>query len=487
MPAMLWNSLFPKESVLRTTPLFTLLCVMFAVAIVAFLTHALEKNPQFDTQGIRYGAEWVEAAEHDRVATWIMQAERKYPLLYVLPFAAFDALLALPYPNINETPMLLQHLSARFVTLLYALGTLWLLVLCARELHLNVRDALLLLFSSVLFFLFATAVRPHGAVTFWTLATYYLSLRFRAAPSFPRFFSACAAAACAFATLQSGIFAFFFPLWAVFSNRPTGKAVGIALGVTAGFLLLGTLVGYPFLFHTLRQGAGGPLDASLGHAVGFQFHPLLVPEKFWLLFSTETVLCTFAATGTLLLLRQPGKWSHPLLPLAVYCILFFAVFSGHSITASRFFLPLLPFMALMGAPAFASMPAVVRPALTLLLLLVYAQSAWLGFQQNTFERASAFVEDKPGYITASLPLYFFPTPPDRFIDSPDRVSEASFYILGKQQPLKNATLCATFRSSRIAHAFATNNSPFLWNEVQWPLVMIFDTRILGPSIFLYCT
>ncbi len=488
------TTFFQRGSALRSKPLFAFLCVTFAVATVSFLTHALEKNPQYDSQGIRYGQELTNAITSGHFMDWINESPpRKYPTLYIVPFSIAYEIAALGYERGRyDLPYSVIHLTARLVSLLYTLCTIALVVAVSRKLRLHYDDVLLLLFSSVLFFLYATAVRPHGAVMFWTILTYYASLQLQEKKSLRRMIAAFGAAACAFATLQSGLFAFVFPVWAVLAGKRSARH--IALGVCCGimFVGLGALVGYPFLLHGVLHTQNGSIDTSLGHDLGFKLLLENVPVKAMGVFSAEPLLCIFGIIGMVQVLRNKHPWRHPLFPVVCYIILFCAVFLGHYATASRYFVPMLPLLALLGAPLLVRYHKLIRPALAVFLILLYLQFTRLGLRPDTFQQASALLENKGGLVATSLPGYFFPLPFTRFAQSKDQLKDVLYILAGEEQDVSRErdfpdfSVCATIRSSRYARYFSENSSPFLWNAVEWPGIFAFEVTALGPNIILYC-
>lgn len=484
---MLTDAFTRAKKAIQANLLFSVLCVAWAVATFAFLTHALEKNPQYDTQGIRYAGEFLDALAENKAAKWLTDMPpRKYPMGYIAPFAGVYKGLEIVLRGTDNVTLPMYHLAARIVTLLYTLGTILLLILTARYVKLRQTDVLLLLFSSLLFFLFATAVRPHGAVMFWTILSYYCSLRLRDRLSVARIIFSFAAAACAFMTLQSGIFAFLFPVWAVLQHGFTKKNSAIILCAGAFFFLVGAIGGYPFLLHGILHTQSGALDTSLGHDIGFAFTPALIPVKLWSLFISELVLGVFVVMGSIQLFRQQAFRSHPLFPAVCYSAVFLLAFIAQPITATRFFLPLFPLWALIGSMAFIRLPTYVRPALTVCFILVYTQCAYLGFMPDTFDRASDFMRDKTGMIAVTIPGYFLTLPVERFIQSDTQLPDATFIVSNQEENLPGIPLCASFISSRYAYYFAENKSPFLWNAVEWPLAFVFETRMLGPNLYIYC-
>ena len=470
---------------MRNLP-FTLLCITFTVATIAFFQHAVDLNPQYDTQGERYGSELVTEAHKGKMWKYITELPpRKYPMLYVIPFSlAFQSILTVG--DTNAVSLLQMHIASRTVTLLYSIGTILLLVLVARRLQLRASHAVILLFSSVLFFLFETAVRPHGAVTFWTLLTYFLSLRLIDRPSIPRTLLAFAAAACSFATLQSGIFAFIFPVWAVLIDSRDWKRLLQAGGLLGVFGLTSALIGYPFLLRGILRMESGQIDTSLGHDMGFNILPTLIPSKLWMLLSAEIILCGFAVWGIVMLIKGNKQDRRFYIPMFAYLIAFISVFAMQPITSSRFFLPTFPLLALIGAYTYERLPRAAQTGLPLFLIAVYVQFTLLGFHKNTLQEASAYVINDPGQVTSGLPNYFYNIPAERFIETREELPNATRVILTKTQPVKNFFPCATFLSSKTAAAFAENESPFLWNAVSWPLYFVFTTRAIGPNLTVYC-
>lgn len=474
------------RKVLQNNILFTLACAFFALATVAFLTHDLSRNQQYDTQVIRYGFEWIEAAEHHAAWDWITQVPaRKYPMMYVIPFTATYKAGEMIVGSGNLTFAQIHFLS-RFITLLYALGTMYFLVQTARLLKLNVTHVLLLLFSSMLFFLFETAVRPHGAVACWTIAAYYFAVQYHEKKMLRSMALSYVMAALAFATLQSGLFAFIFPVWISIFQKNSGKNRGISIVLCAVCLGIAAIVGYPFLLRGIMHTEGGAIDTSLGHDIAFQFLPQIMLGKFWSLLISETLLLVFGITGIIRLTRKRPHQYSLLIPVFCYLALFYSVFLMQEITSTRFFLPTLPFLALLGTFAFPLLPKKTAMALSLLVIAIYAECAWLGFKPGTMEEASAFLDQKPGVIASNLPPYFFLLPPERFVTEKTKDSIA-YAILSTNDVPTDMQLCGTFLSSPDAAYFAENNSPFLWNAVEWPLFFVFQVRALGPNLRVYCS
>ncbi len=473
------------RKLLQNNILFTLACAFFALATVAFLTHDLTRNQQYDTQVIGYGFAWIEAAENDTAWNWITEVPaRKYPMMYVVPFAAVFKAGEMIVGTANLTFSNIEFLS-RFVTLLYSLGTIFFVVQTARLLKLKVSHVLLLLFSSILFFLFETAVRPHGAVACWTIASYYFALRFHQKKMLHWILLSYLMAALAFATLQSGLFAFIFPVWATIFQKTSWKNRGMSAVVCALFVGIAAVVGYPFLLHGIMHTEGGAIDTSLGHDIAFQFLPQIMPGKFWTLFISETILLVFGITALIAVLRKRHHQLSSLMPIIWYLALFYGVFLMQVITSTRFFLPTFPLLALLGAFAFPVFPRKTATLLSLLIIAMYAQFAWLGFQPGTMEEVSTALLRKPGVVASNLPGYFFPLPPGRFATEETQDSIA-YAILSTDDIPRGMPLCGTFLSSPNAAEFSENRSPFLWNAVEWPLIFLFQTRALGPNLRVYC-
>lgn len=463
--------------------LFRLAALMYAIALVAYFFHALDINPQFDTQGIRYSLELLSAKDQGQLWDWLTQIPpRKYPLLYILPFSLLESFFWVSNEGMD---MIHVHAITRLVTVLYALGTFWVLGRITRRLFGDHRAATLLLMTSTNFFLFSTAVRPHMAAAFWMLMTFSLSFDLRHDSSLKMKCLAFGSAACSFAVLQSGLFAFFFPVFAIlFYDRhvqPFLKAAGWSIGAGA----LGLIVGYPFVL-TMLSGATGAttLAAGMNHDVGIFMLPELLPLKFWQLFACDSILLLAAAYGVWKTWQKKEKT----MPILITLFLFVLVFGMQPITSPRFFIPVLPFFAILGAPALIGRRR-LHMAIACLCILMFAKLALLAAQPNTYQRASAFVNAQDGFLLTRIPTYFLNVPDEKYAKT-DQDAKRLFFLLKENEHIPDVEalpLCASFIATDLPTENLISNYMFLWQEVEWPLLYLAGTKSLGINLRMYCT
>ena len=494
---------------------------LYIIAALAFLFHGLKQNRQVDTQLITYGFQFLDSVRHGTVLDYLLTV-RKYPLLPCLLFAMMDVLV-LPMLFLDgsihataDLPLYLAlHpleivLASRLLVFAAAAGTFVLLHRASKKLFpaISPAYALILLGSSMLFFLFTSAVRPHVLVTFMTLLTFVLSLR-----SYRMGFLA---ALLAFCTLQNGFFAFIFPVWAFLSKRGTldlSRLRDSRLWLWIGlYVLLTSVLGYPFVWSGLL-GRALHLGMGLGNA-DFDTHPFGLGGLIslaTLMVGGEFILLVFFLAAIVSMMRGK-KFPQPCYGVLWYLLLFSIFFGINSGTVDRFYMPMLPLMALLGAPILARVRFVHLP-LCLFFIVLYFHFAVLGLRPDTYDLARTFlVTHTKGPIVTSIPWYFLDVPPSRAsIQTPrmereriikgldHNLPDARAYLPLEQraradvlvvQPDEKNTikpgpswnLCQTIAPA----TRPTTASMFLWSEVSWPLYWIWQTRSLGPTIMVYC-
>lgn len=457
--------------------------VAYAAALAAYLLHYLKVNPQYDTQVIWYAQDLINAAyKKDALIPYLLSV-RKYPLGYVLPFGLVYRVVLFAQDPISQPVV---FFVGRLITLLHALGCVVVLRSLSRRMF-GQEGAMWLLLSSICFLLFSTAVRPHMPVAFWTLLSFSCALRARERGAIRDVACSFGSAFLAFVTLQSGLLAFIFPVWAVLAG-PRGTRSQRILGAAAGAgvtLLVALVVGYPFLLSGIVPRAGG-VNLSLGHEVemGYSF-----ARGVWVLglaLGSETLLLAFAALGIWRLFRHQDERRPEHAVMAFYIAAFAAVFLFHVTSALRFFLPTLPFLALFGAEAFAAAPRRVRLGFFVLLLFGAGKLAYLAVIPNTYQQATAFVAARPGRIGFDgQPSYFFDLPPERLVTTD--ADEASMYTVVESDDLDAHPQPGRWKPCFQAVASPTSDGiQFLWNEVSWAIFRLVDARALGPNMTVYC-
>ena len=317
----------------------------------------------------------------------------------------------------------------------------------------------------------------------------------------------------AFCVLQNGIFAFVFPVWAMASEGghlvPRRWVQPKIIMIVIACLFLSTLLGYPFLWR----------DLFVRHMLGFGLGNEDIGSSPWglngfvvglrTLIGSETFPTLFATLG-LWRWRRGLVRLHPfLLSVAVYAVLYFIFFGFVGWTTSRYFFPLVPFLALIGGEALSSVRFFHLP-FVLLLLAVHLQFMFLGLRPDTYDIArQALLTRTTGPIASTFPHYFLDIPPTRDSIKVPTTSVREQYLLSlpedapKARPFVPVTAFETagvvlippnyslalpspwFLYEDIVAAPTTQNM-FLWSEVDWPFVWIFQTRHLGPSMKMYC-
>lgn len=162
-----------------------ILFATFLLVGLGYVFHAINTNPQPDSQLLRYAYELRSVIERPSMILEYFLTQRKYPLLFIamletfswIPasFADIFAQIFSAEPISTEISDAILIVSGRIFILLHAIGIIAIFGYISKR-EFNVRFAEPLLFSSILFITFATAVRPHIPVTFWTLLACALSL-----------------------------------------------------------------------------------------------------------------------------------------------------------------------------------------------------------------------------------------------------------------------------------------------------------------------
>lgn len=457
----------------------------YAVASVAYGVHAYNTNPQYDNQGMWNAQEAIIAASTGQFGSFVFE-ERKYPLLYSAPFAiAYEGLMISTNGSFTDPSL---FLLSRIISLLFILGTFLALWRIGTRLP-NGIDATLLLMTSILFILFGSAIRPHMAVACLTMLSLLCSIRVRERPTILRTVSAFGCAMLAFCSLQSGIFAFIFPLWAILPRRFNVRRTAIAGLWTLAFLALAIPLGYPFLLRPLI-GLSSTGGIDLGHDVGLHFAVLQPWHIFLQLLGGEPILLAASALGLIAIVRARSL-PHPLFaPVLMYVAIFSVVFAFHTSAAGRFFIPIFPMLGLIGSVALAeaSRTPFIRPALAVFIILIAMRIGWLAMTPNTYQQVNAFFLTQPGRVASlSQPGYFFDIPQEKRVSFPEQYVDIHTVAVPDYSDEQAKVLSAWPICFRSVASRTTDEIVLLWNDTPWALWHLFEASRLGPNLTVYCS
>ncbi len=451
----------------------------YVVAACFYAFHSVGVDTQYDTQVVLYAEDLINASRHGTLGEALLQI-RKYPMGYIVPFtAAFK--LAFAFVDANR---ITGVATSRIFTLFYGAGCLVLLWNIAKRFGYP-REALLLLLTSVLFLLFTSAVRPHIPVTFATLLTLWLSLRAQEEPSTLRTALAFAAATFAAMTLQSGFIAFVFPVWIILNSGIHVRSIARAAGWVVPCVLLAFLIGYPFLLRPLYE-----LDAGtgvLGHDVGLYF-TLLQPLRVLLsLLGGEIVLLGAAFMTIAAIVRWRELPDPRFAPILLYIALFILVFAFHTSAAGRFFLPILPMLALLGAISFAHLDSRIKLLAPLLIIVVCGKLTWLALTSDTYQTTSAFLRSRAGttMIVSQSPHFFLVDQKNVKKETSD-LREFSTVLRPDYAGAPSGELSEWSPCFHAVASRTTDEIVLLWNDTPWALWHVFEASRLGPNMTTYC-
>lgn len=507
-------------------PAIGVVVLAWVAAALVMLAHNVKMNPQADTQMIAFSLQFLKSMGSGDVANALL-AVRKYPLLPVavlallqgiaaaLLFAAGAARSVADLTALAFLDPAAFVLTARLFVFGSAVATLLLTWrIAARLLPKGGYGAPLLLCSSILFLTFATSVRPHALVVAMVLLALFTALGLAERKGWKRELLAFAAAGLAFATLQSGFFSCIFPVWAYACRN--GKIEWhrflhprLPLLILVAFLV-SLITGYTFLLAPLF-GHGTEIGFGLGNTDmnrqpwnGAGFSSLAT-----LLIGSEPLILIAAIAGIVLILRD-RRSAHPMLWGILLFIACFTVFFGsHGNSPPRFFLPLLPLLAILGARALQA-SRILAAAAVILSLAIGARLVMLGVQPDNYQRATAFIrEHTRGPIASQIPPYYLDIPParagireptmerERFFKDLDHDLEGARVFI-PQNDWRRATVFLGFEWS-IPDAMKTSwtrcasfpfpgrsDNGFLWGEVDGAIVRLFLTRAFGPPLEVYC-
>jgi hypothetical protein len=406
--------------------------------------------------------------------------------------------------------------TGRLFVMFLAIGCCTLVYKSSKILMPKVRplSPVLILVSSILFLTFASALRPHVFIAFGTLMTFYASIHFAQNKKWSYGLWAFGSAALTFATLQTGLFAFVFPVFAflisngrfqwrrIFSWR---LIVGMIGAIIAAFL-----IGYPSLVLMLLKGqmfgySLGISDVETYPADIFGYSKailMLVSDPFLLIFLLLSLQKRFRVHRT-----HPMFWAIPL-----YLLFYFGVVClKDSISWIRVLIPTIPFVALLGAPALDALSPKKTIVVFLCIIAVHLRLFSLSLVPDTIEQARVFITNNThGSISTGVPWYFLGIPPvrssidvprmvreeyikslpvdlpgSRVILAPDQWQQSDLYLnypwsVPAEMHPPEWTQCGNFFAAPPVHIM------FMWNDVPYAYYWIWRTQALGQNLVLYC-
>lgn len=449
----------------------------FAVASYAYVRHDLDVNPQYDTQVLTYSVELIDAVLDDTLPAYLWSGDRKYPLLYSVPFAATLSPL---FDAFQFTEMYPVHLIARSITLMFGLLTIVLTGLISRRLTGDWKPGVLLLLSSITFFQFMTAIRPHLPLAFWTMLSFYFSLRLREKRRVLLTVLAFGSAFVAIGTLQNGVLALIFPVWGYMGEHRSNKKL-IQVGAIATLtLFLGIFVGYSHLIGNMF--AGGGLDATMGHAGGLAFSPTYFLRVALHMMGSEPFVLAFAAVGIFGMWKSRKKRDAMVVPIFVYLVAIFAIFGFYQTADARFFVVTIPLFALLGARTFLKMPQSAQMAFMIFLVAMSARFTWLGLRPSTFQQVNASISTRNGKLgVLSIPITFFGFD-NKQLATGD--SDLTLMVVPGYETRRAGDewhVCERFTASHFSDEII-----LLWVDTPWAIWHLFTANALGANLELFC-
>lgn len=498
----------------KTQIIFFIACCTYAAASIAMLTHDLVFNKQYDTQIMPYGTQLFDSFSNGTLLTYAMEI-RKYPLFLTACSGALHALsvgiltmLSIMEPqqfleyHLYTDPAVMNFIS-RAAVLLSTVGIFVLLKRISQKILPDISPFLptVLLLSSIVLLVFNTAARPHVPEAFLTLLTFHFSLDLQRSVRLRNYVLAFGSATLAVSALQSGIFAFIFPLWAVLWSayrRPLLTRLFIAGAWMVPSALVTSLIGYPFLWNADLWAANqigfgmGNQDFDSKKMTGEGFRALLI-----MLFGSEPFLFIFAAIGARIAwIRRDSV----MLPIALYLALYCGFFALQSTIDSRMFIPILPFLALVGSVGLSRFQVAVIPLLVASMLM-HGWMAVLGFRADTYEVAKSFIQAHPEIqpIATDMPLYFIgiqakkasfenntwlvEDDPSKYLVIPMKniqLANSAIVYTGTESPGPDWHVCQSIQAS------PDDYQMFIWTDLPFALIKLFTIDRMGFNTTIYC-
>lgn len=450
-----------------------------AMAITLYLFHDLRVNPQYDNQGLWHAADLLTAIRGGQFFDFIF-TPRKYPLFYLLN----NLVVYLPFDLfLKEVPREVFILIGRGITFFYAIGSFLLLRTLSKRLFNDTSIAMILLATSILYTLFTTAIRPHVIVGFWSLSSYYFALLYRSNNSKKNLGGTFISAIFAFCTLQSGLLAFVFPLWSILDTKKGMKRMMQLSLFFIPALILCIALGYPFLLSSVLDGSTG-LGMDLGHNVGVKYSWGSAGRVIAQLAGSSPFILLFFSIALARYVLKRDAWNSSLTPAFIFVSVFLGVFLFHYHTKGRFFIPILPFVALLGVSGFKASPQLVRIPVLLVTTIVYMRFGYLTTLPNSYDAVSTFANQRTGAVfIQSRPVYFYRVPVKRLVSTQDYPWIETIIVSDKRTLTASGTWeeCAAYNNST-----EHSDVSLLWEDTEWAYYNLFTNEMLGPPMQAYC-
>lgn len=356
----------------------------------------------------------MQRVQHDPALVKGVNFEQRYPWLLAWTLAALPAAHA--PQDVSAAQAEERHLATaahpfvrvRLAVALLATLQVLLTFFLARR-FVSERQALLAVFlvgTSLLQLLFSVEARPHGAHAGLALLALIAALQLVEDFGWVRLALAVLTSAAAIATLQLGPSTLppLFVACLLLRGRRRGLRVALALGAPLAALLLAR----PWYTSPLSVDAQGIHLASQeggGHTLSFGVMDFLGSWRgAQMLFEHDPVLALLAGGGILLALahvrsawRAAGAATRRALAVAsAFALPYALVITVQGEVYERFLMPLLPFLALLGALCAGWIWKLQRARALVLLALGFAalsalQFARLALVPDTFEQAAAWI------------------------------------------------------------------------------------------------
>lgn len=506
---------------IRAYPFESLAVAAWMLCSVIFLFHDLSRNPQADLQLMTDMFALAQASLDGTIGEFLLTV-RKYPLLPGMLLAGPTALLFAGLRMLGIvadfdgglraylfTDPWQLHLLLRTLFLCAAMGTMAAAAAVASRLWNGSRIRPLtaaLLGGSVLWAMYATAIRPHvlvaGAVTLCCL----VSMRHLRSPTMRMRAASFLTATLAFCMLQNGLLAFIFPIWATLRGDGWKRGTFFSsLWLTLSGLASAAL-GYPFVLRPLL-GMGSGFGLELGHNqttadTRWGLHGLrVIAEMFatseWL-FLFALLACIVALARRKLVLREE-HWM-----IVVFLGAYYGVFGVYSSPHPRYFVATFPLLAALTSGGFAAVPSRIRAALCTVAAGVIVLFGYRALQPNTYQLAEAFLQEHPGTVGTDLPAHILGLLPTKASIGTPRM-ERERWIAGLESDLAGAREVVPFVDDRAVVRIAlwgvtddatwntcgtfgtTSGGPgMLWAEIERPIAWLLRTRNLGPLLTAQC-
>jgi hypothetical protein len=449
----------------------------FGCVLATWLIHNIAVNPHTDMQLVTYTMQMLRSISDGDIWEYLM-TPRKYP---VFP----SIILGILYSGIGGVLLMTGivssfseigsyfisnreavYLLSRLVIVICSIGSVVLVHRISSRMHGDAmygRSASILLFSSVIFPVFSTAIRPHMIVTFFTLLAIHTS--------------GFIPAALAFCSLQNGLLAFIFP---VFSSVRRPLRVIIFGGISMVFSIL---FGYIFMVRTmfdgLTFGALGNTYFDGGGLTGGGISTFLM-----LMIGSEIFITIFSFIAIFILIKKRTYLKrNTLVPVFIYLALYIFFFGLQDGTVMRFFFPIIPILAIVGAPAINALPRFLHDVFVIVVVMMHVKFVFLGLQPDTYQLAHDFLNRYPdARISTDLPWYFLNIPETSSVKS---YKDADLIVtrLGEEpDDLNGFERCARFGFT------PASRDGLLWSDSDrdWMILRLWQLRNAGPTIQIYC-